>query len=266
MLTVTSKDNKVYKFIKSLQDKKARSEFFTVEGVKNIYEAQKSGALFKYICFSEDKLDMIKKDLDMSLIDNKNVIILPQDLFDKLSDTVNPQGVLAVLNKNTVQEISVVGANDVFVVLENLQDPGNMGTIIRTCNAAGIKNLVTVGYCTDIFSPKVVRSSMGGIFNIKIKSFNTAKDAVLFFKDHNIATYALTLNGDICLYDMKKWKGVALFAGNESNGLETNTVNMCDNKIKIPMPGDSESLNVSVALSLAVFETVRYSYMEKNFI
>ena len=129
---------------------------------------------------------------------------------------------------------------------------GNMGTIIRSCAAAGVKGLVTCGDCVDLFSPKTVRSSMGGIFHIQYKHFPGSDKAIAFFKENKILTYALALTEDNTIYDIHRWEGVALFIGNESNGLQKSTVEKCDRSVFIPMPGYSESLNAAVAASLHI--------------
>lgn len=258
MLTVTSKDNKIYKFVKSLQEKKARDRFFVVEGTKNIEEAAKAGAAFEMICFSVDQYQRLQENMDFSSMNVGQIVLFTHALFSKLADTVTPQGVLAVLDKNVIRSVTQVKPEDVFMVLENLQDPGNIGTIIRTCNAAGVQSIVTVGDCADIFSPKTVRSTMGGLFSIQLLHFKRSEEALLFFKENNITTYALAPGGTCSIYDVKKWEGVAIFVGNESGGLLPETIKNCDFPVNIPMPGNSESLNASVAASLAVYETVRY--------
>jgi TrmH family RNA methyltransferase len=258
MKVITSKENKTFKFVKGLLDKKNRENFFIIEGIKNVEEASKAGASFEMLCFSEDRYEQLAESLRISALKIGQTVLFDSSLFSKISDTQTPQGVLAVLDKKEIKPIEKIEPKDVFVVLENLQDPGNMGTIIRSCAAAGVKGLVTCGDCVDLFSPKTVRSSMGGIFHIQYKHFPGSDKAIAFFKENKILTYALALTEDNTIYDIHRWEGVALFIGNESNGLQKSTVEKCNRSVFIPMPGYSESLNAAVAASLAIYETVRY--------
>lgn len=264
MLVISSKENKIYKFVRSLQDKKSRDRFFTVEGIKSVEEAAEAGVPFEMLIFSEDQYDQLMKNDVFSSLKVDQTFVFKPDLFSKLADTVTPQGVLAVMEKNVVSSITDVKPDDIFVVLENLQDPGNMGTIIRSCVAAGVKKLVTIADCVDLFAPKTVRATMGGLFHIQHKHFANSKEACAFFADKNIKTYALAPGGDKSIYDVQKWEGVALFTGNESVGLQKETILLCDEAINIPMPGNSESLNAAVATSLAIYETVRAKIRSKT--
>ncbi|HBN86043.1 MAG TPA: hypothetical protein DDZ89_19620 [Clostridiales bacterium] len=257
MIVISSKDNKIFKYVKSLQDKKARNQFFIVEGIKNIEEAAKAGASFEMLVFSEDQYKLLlKSEVISSLKTGQNVVFKPE-LFSKLADTVTPQGVLAVMDQNVVRPLTKIEPDDVIVVLENLQDPGNMGTVIRTCVAAGVKKLVTIGDCVDLYSPKTVRATMGGLFHIQHRHFESSQPAISFLKENYISTYALAPKGEKSIYDIRRWRGIALFIGNESYGLLPETVINCDEKVNIPMPGNFESLNAAVAASLVIYETVR---------
>lgn len=141
-----------------------------------------------------------------------------------------------------------------YILLENIQDPGNMGTIIRTADAADADGVFLSKGCVDIYNPKAVRSTMGSIFHLPIFTDVDLKELV---NKINVETVAAHLKGDKTPYDINMKKGIAIMIGNEGNGLSNELSEKADNLVKIPMPGKAESMNAGVAASIMIYEAVR---------
>lgn len=183
---------------------------------------------------------------------------ISDDVCKHLSDTTTPQGVVALVEKRevTLDELLEKESNPCFFLLENLQDPGNMGTIIRTAEAAGVTGLIMNRETVDPYNPKVIRSTMGAIFRVPFVIVDSFEETLERLKRENISTYAAHLAGkSFYQYDYKK--GCAFFIGNEGNGLSDQLTAQADYKIRIPMKGKVESLNAAVASTILMYETLR---------
>lgn len=193
-------------------------------------------------------------------IDAKQVLLPVSDrIFESLSETQTPQGVGGVFN---IPEISINDIHDAknIVLLENLQDPGNMGTIIRTADAAGFDAVICSRGCVDVYNSKVLRSTVGSIFHIKIIQYDDeAYTAALLLKNMNFKLYCAHPRGENSCFKQAFSDKNVIVIGNEANGISDNMLNNCDVTVTIPMPGKAESLNASVAAALMIYEIVRKS-------
>lgn len=188
------------------------------------------------------------------------------EVFAKMSDTKTPQGILAVLDqpRYDLQEIlqcsresSVEKRQPLFLVLENLQDPGNLGTIMRTGEGAGITAVIMSASTVDIFNPKVIRSTMGSIYRVPFIYEESLPEVMAVLHEAGVKTYAAHLDGKD-YYDSFSFEGpTAFLIGNEGNGLTRELADMASFYIKIPMEGKLESLNAGVASALLVYEAHR---------
>ena len=153
-------------------------------------------------------------------------------------------------------------ANDIdynenlFLVLDDIQDPGNMGTILRTADSLNFKQIIVSKDCADIYNPKVVRSTMGAIFRINIIESDDLVKTIKEMKKHKIKILSTSLQTDKTMYNVSYDK-TAIVIGNEANGVEKEIIDLTDEKIKIPMPGKTESLNASVATAVILYEAMR---------
>ena len=264
-MIITSKDNEQIKEIKKLKEKKFRKEesSFLVEGVKLVKEAITYNANIKKIVISEDAIGYEVDEELIKLCEKYNPLIVSPNVFSVVSDVQTPQGILAVIKidedkdgeKNNKKEIDY--SQDFFVVLDGIQDPGNLGTIIRTCDAAGITQVIVSEDTVDCYSPKVIRSTMGGIYRVNVVEADL-KEVFKDFQVRGIKTVVTSLEGTESIYDLD-FKKKAVVIGNEANGVDIDLQNMADKKVKIPMPGKAESLNASVAASIMIYEYVRQS-------
>ena len=184
-----------------------------------------------------------------------NCIYVTEKVFSGITDVTNPQGILAVIGKNT--DINEIDYNqNLFLVLDNIQDPGNMGTILRTADSINLKQIIVSKGTADCYNPKVVRSTMGAIFRVKVIECEDLKKVVKEMKKRKIKVYATDLQTDKSIYDVD-YKKSAIVIGNEANGVSKELLEIADEKIRIPMIGKTESLNASVATGIILYEVVR---------
>mgnify|MGYP000897541318 CR=1 FL=1 len=244
---IESAHNKIAKQTVSLQNKKNRDEqqMFVVEGFKQVSEIPKDWEIEYIICTEK------YKDRDFGT----DKIYFTTDLvFSKLSQTKTPQGVLAAVKKKSFDFDDVVNRKGIFVIADNLQDPGNLGSIIRTSQAYDCKGIFLSKNTADAFSSKVLRSAMGAIFNIPVFQECDINELIEKLKLKNIKTYALAVQAKQTLCKTKFENNTALIVGNESAGIDQEILNKADAMIKIEMFGKTQSLNAAAACSIAIYE------------
>ena len=184
-----------------------------------------------------------------------NCVYVTEKVFSGITDVTNPQGILAVIGKNT--DIKEIDYNqNLFLVLDNIQDPGNMGTILRTADSVNLKQIIVAKGTADCYNPKVVRSTMGAIFRVKVIECEDLKKVLKEMKKRKIKVYATDLQTDKSIYDVDYQKS-AIIIGNEANGVSRDILELADEKIKIPMIGKTESLNAAVATGIILYEVIR---------
>lgn len=185
---------------------------------------------------------------------------LADHVFAHVSDTKSPQGILAVVRRREYDLRDITGGepgNPLVVVLDNLQDPGNLGTIFRTAEAAGVTGILLSRDCVDIYNPKVIRSTMGAVFRLPFLYVDDLPGAVCELKQEGIRVFAAHLEGRNA-YDQEDYSGgTAFLIGNEGNGLRDEVAECADCRIRIPMQGRAESLNAAVAAAVLMFEASR---------
>lgn len=258
MQGITSKENEFIKHIKKLKDKKYRevSHEYVIEGIKLVAEAIQEKAPIKQIVLCDDceKNAAIPKDL-MYEIAKYECIYVAEKVFKYLSEVQTPQGILAVIERNK-QEIEIDYTQDIIVALDDVQDPGNLGTILRTVDSIGLTQILVSKGTADAYNPKVVRSTMGAIFRVKIIECEDLKQTLKEIKKHKFKVVVSSLQTEQTIYDISYHKKVIVI-GNEANGVEQEIQNQADEKVKIPMLGKTESLNASVATGIILYEYVR---------
>ena len=185
----------------------------------------------------------------------QNCLYVDEKVFNTITDVQNPQGILAVVEKKG-EEKEINYNEDVIVVLDDIQDPGNIGTILRTLDSIGLSQVIISKKSGDVYNSKVVRSTMGAIFRVKIIESENLVETLKIIKKHKFKVISTSLDTDKNMYDVE-YKKVAIVMGNEANGVSKEIQEMSDEKIKIPMIGKTESLNVSVATAVVLYEYVR---------
>ena len=208
---------------------------------------------------SEDLLEVYISESFHKMYPSIDGEVVKEDIFRKLCDTTNPQGVLAVVRQKHLSLSDMTnGGNGLFLILEGIQDPGNLGTMLRTGEAAGVSGIIMDRQTVDIYSPKVVRSTMGAIFRVPFCYVEDMQSAVRQMQSEGIKFYAAHLDAKKSYSDIDYTKGTAFMIGNEGNGLSDVLSSMADEKILIPMKGKVESLNAAVSASILM-----YKYAEK---
>ena len=251
---IQSKDNKTIKHIISLQQRKYRQKFgeYTVEGIRALTDLGKKGFL-RAILIRESKRSelepLVQKDFSIS-----SVYVVQDPIFDKIEHSVNGQGILGIAKKCINELHSFIVEDGLYVALDGVQDPGNLGTIIRTAVAAGAKGIFLLKGTVDPYNEKCVRSTMSALCNIPIFEDITLSEFYDFIKDNTIKTYVTSLENAKPYHTISYAKRTMVILGNEGNGVSKEIIEMCDQAITIPMYGDIESLNVSIAAALCMYK------------
>ena len=255
-----SVQNPLFKQIKSLQSRKGRQEngLFMAEGLRLVRE----------ICPPWELKTLILTETFMARHEDwrvccqrypeAEIVVVEEDWMRQASDTQHPQGVMALVRLRETALVELLQQESPFlVILEDLQDPGNAGTILRTADAAGADGILCSEGTADFFSPKVVRASMGSIFHLPVVRTGQFREALLMLQRRGVMLAAAHLQASLS-YDQADYRqGCGILIGNEGNGLREETANLARVRISIPQPGRAESLNASVAAGILMYEVVR---------
>ncbi len=259
IINITSAQNKYIKQINFLRTKKERdrTKLFIAEGERLIYEIPPDWKT-KYVITSKSYFTSTDKKKLLKNFPKSEIFTITDELFKKISDTVTPQGILAVCEQKIFDEKTLFEKkNPFFLLLEKVRDPGNMGTLIRTADAAGVDGIFLSKGCVDLYNNKVIRATMGSIFHIPIIINCDFNNLIALLRNKNINIFAAHLKGNILPYEIDLTKGCGLLIGNEATGLSDKTSEKATSLIKIPMPGKAESINASIAGSIFIYEAVR---------
>ncbi|WP_419824658.1 TrmH family RNA methyltransferase [Anoxybacterium hadale] len=276
MNVITSPDNRIYKGASQLKLKKHRDELsqYLIEGTNLIREALAEGGTIKTLILSEDygryrdatgnatsaeALAIAKEAEFEAERAGAPIIVLTSQLFRKLSDTETPQGIMAVVEKKKYSEAEFFGSASAtnLIVLDRLQDPGNIGTILRTADAAGYMGAILLKGTADIYSPKIVRAAAGSLFRLPVFMTETPEQTIRLLRNYNKKMICTTLDTDHYYYDVNLAQDAAVIIGNEGNGVCNEFIKDSDLQVKIPMEGTIESLNAAVAAGILMYESVR---------
>lgn len=260
MIIIESKSNSLFKDLKKLKDKKKyrdEKKQYIIEGFRFVKEAIKSNASLEYVIFTENFSEKEKEFIDSLEKLNIKSVIMAKTLLDEICDTENPQGIIAVVEVKD----SVLNLGNMIILVDKVQDPGNMGTIIRTAHAVGASSIIITKGTVDIYNDKVLRSSMGSIFYIPvIEDYDL--DLVKDLKSQGYKLLVSSLQGENNFFEENLKGKVIIAVGNEGNGVSDEVYDISDIKVKIPMPGNSESLNVAIATSVMMYEKLRQDTMK----
>lgn len=257
---ITSTSNAQVKHVINLLNKaKYRREckMFVVEGSKMVFEAPAD--MIDKIFVSESYMAGCKKNsLEADKLSGTNAEVVSDNVFKQMSDTKTPQGILATVKMKEYSLHDILGSDNTFVmVCEDIQDPGNLGTIVRTGEGAGISGVIMSRNTVDIYNPKTIRSTMGSLYRVPFVYVDDLHDVIKKMKNLEINVFATHLNGNNN-YTKENYTGKCAFLiGNEGNGLKDETTCLADILIKIPMAGRVESLNAAVSSAVIMYEVNR---------
>ena len=261
---ITSSANSRVKQVIQWQTKakeRKKAGVFLTEGFKMYEEAPLESILEVYVAESAfaslEKMDVKEKKMAVKL-KKTGYEVVADSLFKKMADTQTPQGILCVVKQPEYRLEEILKQDrPLLMILENLQDPGNLGTIIRTGEGAGVTGVIMTAKTVDIFNPKVIRATMGSVFRVPFLYVEDMEDTLKKLKEKGIRTYAAHLAGREYYDSFSFTGGTAFLIGNEGNGLEKKTADLADSYLKIPMEGKVESLNAAIAASLLMYEAQR---------
>lgn len=265
---ITSKSNSTVVRIRALNEKKHRDreQLFRLDGIKLTEEALKNGIVPKLVLIRRSSYEKLEYLLEKA--PDTEGLLLSDDVFDKLNEEKSPEGIIciakhldnfkkiATINNNIIknEDIHIGGA----LLLESIRDPGNLGTVIRSAVALGIKRIVMSEDCVDIYNPKTLRASMGAIFGAKLYSVPSIPQMILALRENDNRVYAAALDRNAKrLDDMTISKSDCFVVGNEGHGLSRETIEACNGSVFIPIEANSESLNAAAAAAIILWEMKR---------
>ena len=265
---ITSRQNPTVKRVCSLLEKKNRRAegLFRFDGIKLFEEALQTGLVLRFVLLSEGASEEVVRRVSSAEV---SVLRVSEEVFSKMSEERSPEGVITVAElparihrelDGSAAEGYSVGDSERILVAESLRDPGNLGTVIRSCAALGIDRLILSGDCADLYNPKTVRAAMGGLFrlNIDVLPADKIPDAIRSLRRSGRRAYAAALRSEALeIGALGLSRGDCFVIGNEGHGLREETVSACDACAIIPMRAGCESLNAAAAAAICIWETVK---------
>jgi len=258
-LEISSKNNDQIKYLRKLSSKSFRDgqAAFVIEGSKLFLEAYKKQLRFKQVFVTKEWLainpDLVSQYLMVLAGNGVGIAVVEMSILSSVSSLKKPEGIICVLDKIKLQP----EAFKRYVILEDVQDPYNVGTIIRTADAAGFDCVITSVKTADIYNEKVLRGSMGSVFHLPIYQVESLFDYVRHLKSQSVTIIGTALTGS-CLWERKPLsEPFAIVMGNESQGMSDEMSKCCDVLLKIPIFGQAESLNVATAAGIIMYDLVR---------
>jgi TrmH family RNA methyltransferase len=263
IINVTSKTNKVYKHIKALNSKNYREKHqeFIIEGLRLVKDAVESSIPIHLIVVSESFACFEEGQQYLQKLQRLNIQIYQfhDKLFNEIAQTQTPQGILGIvpIKDFSLEAVTKYKEMPLYIYCDGIQDPGNMGTIVRTADAFHADAVILSKGCVDIYNPKCVRSTMGSLFHLPIIKVEDTREILQYLKEKGLTIIGGHLEAtDYCYqFDMKQ--GMVIVVGNEANGISQEALEIIDQLIKIPMPGNAESLNAAIAAGILMYEVIR---------
>ena len=271
---VSSRQNPLVKDICALSEKKRRKESsaFRFDGRKLFLEAIESGIALLYVVIREDTAKEIsplcERACELSLVERDNIICVTREVFEKISEEKSPEGVICVAKmqeelhkKLSCEELAnELSGGERILIAESLRDPGNLGTVMRSCAALGIDRLIITDDCADLYASRTARAAMGALFKQRTVrvSLSELPTAIELLRKKGRKIYAAALRRDaLTVGKIEMSPSDAFVIGNEGHGLSDGVINACDTCAIIPMAEGAESLNAAAAAAICIWETVR---------
>lgn len=257
-MEVTGLQNPVVKAAAELKQKKYRTQngLYLAEGLRTAEEAvaYKAVETLFYVATDDERTIRLLED---AAAQNIKLVCVSENVMKKIADTETPQGIIAVCKMRQPKLENLLASGKMLLVLDRVGDPGNIGTMLRTADAAGIGGLVLLKGCADIYAPKTVRSSMGSLFHIPVLSGVSEQEFVSAAKKAGYDLLVTCLDGADNLYKADLNGRIAFVMGNEAGGVSETLLEKADKRVYIPMAGRAESLNVAMAAGIVMFEALR---------
>lgn len=257
-MELTGLQNPQVKAAAELKQKKYRQQqgLFLAEGLRTVEEAVASKTVVS-IFYTAIEDDRTRSVLEEAAAQQLKLYCVSDAVMKKIADTDTPQGIIAVCKMQNVTLDKLLSKGEMLLVLDRVGDPGNLGTMLRTADAAGIGGVVLLKGCVDIYAPKTVRSSMGSLFHVPVVSGIGEDNFIAEAKDAGYELLVTSLEGADNLYKADLGGRIAFVMGNEAGGVTANLLERADKRVFIPMAGRAESLNVAMAAGVVMFEALR---------
>lgn len=260
MITSTSSSQvkHVISLLSKAKERKKNNEY-VVEGIRMVSEAPADLLVKIYMSerFQNNNSEYVKELVKKQGISDDSIEIVADNVFDRMSQTQTPQGIMAVVRMKDNSLSDMLSGNPLLILVENLQDPGNLGTIIRMGEGAGVTGVIMSPNTVDIYNPKTIRSTMGSIFRVPFIYVQDFGEAVSECQKSGVKVYAAHLDGNNTYLGEDYSMPTAFLIGNEGNGLTDDITKQADTLIRIPMEGEVESLNAAIACTILTYEAVR---------
>lgn len=257
-MELTGLQNPQVKAAAELKQKKYRQQqgLFLAEGLRTVEEAVHSKTVVSifYTAIDDDRTRCV---LEEAAAQQLKLYCVSDAVMKKIADTDTPQGIIAVCKVQDVTLDKLLSKGEMLLVLDRVGDPGNLGTMLRTADAAGIGGVVLLKGCVDIYAPKTVRSSMGSLFHVPVVSSVAEDKFIAEAKDAGYELLVTSLEGADNLYKADLGGRIAFVMGNEAGGVSASLLERADKRVFIPMAGRAESLNVAMAAGIVMFEALR---------
>lgn len=268
---ITSSQNNNIKLAASLKQKKYRDEkhLFVAEGIRLVEDAVNSNWQIEFCIHTEQAAENERVQKIVKNLEKKECRIyqVNKAIYEKITDTKEPQGILVILKKQAscLDDFIIEGKVPMLIVLDRLQDPGNVGTIVRTAEAAGCTGIIMMKGTADLFSSKTVRATMGAMFRFPIVVDVDFRDLLKFIEKQAIQLQVTALDPTAKQYFAIDFtKPTAMVFGNEGNGVSEELLQQADHKVYIPMSSNAESLNVAAATAVIIYESVRQRLLKSG--
>lgn len=259
MKQITSVHNDAYKALKGLLTKKQRTQqgIFLVEGVRLVRHVLERGWPLREIVFDirEAGRPELRQLAEDAVSRGIRLTELEGALFEALSDTVQSQGCLGVAEMPETQPRTIEGS--FFIALDQIRDPGNLGTILRTADAAGVDGVLLSKGCVEPFNEKVVRATMGSLFDVPLVQTGHLTEPLSEFRNRGFEIVVAVLEDSVNYVDYDWTRPTVLVIGNEADGISPEVQNEATQRVSIPIRGGAESLNAAVAAAVLVYEAMR---------
>lgn len=257
-MIITSFANQKVKFLRKLQQKKYRQEtgVFFIDGLRVVGEAVQTGAPIETLVVAPDLLisEFGQSLLDQPAVNKLEWIEVSREIYESIAHKEGPQGIGAIVRQNWTDLDSIrVGKSDLWIALDQIADPGNLGTIIRTADGVGARGVILLGQSTDPFDPTAVKASMGALFSLELAQAAWS-DFIAWRITQGITMVGTSDSAEKDYQHVQYAKPIILLMGSERQGLPIDKQSLCDHMVHIPMKGRSDSLNLAVATAIMLYE------------
>ncbi len=261
-MRITSKDNRLIKEWRGLNEQarqRRKTGLFAIEGARLCADALASGLTLTAVLYTAAAMEKYTTIVESLIEAATESAEITDALAYAMADTNSPQGVFCIAKSlDILLSLDTINTMGRYGALEDIQDPGNLGTMIRTAEAFGLDGLLLSAGCCDVVNPKVLRASMGGVFRLPLIVVPDFSAAIQTMQAQGMTAFACVVDADATpIQAVEKPDGSVVVIGNEGNGLAAETVTACRRRVTIPMAGRAESLNASMAAGIAMWELVR---------